>query len=121
MIVATHTVVYSDNGEATRVFFRDMLGLANVDAGDGWLIFQLPPAELGVHPTGEVVPPGGAHQIFLMCDDITTPVAELAAKGVQFASAIEEAGFGRVTTMKVPGAGTLGLYEPRHPTAYEPA
>ncbi|MCA1702706.1 MAG: VOC family protein [Actinobacteria bacterium] len=119
MIVASHAVVYAEDAQAARAFLRDILELPNVDVNDGWLIFKLPPAEVGVHPAGETGPVSGAHQLFFICDDIVTTVAELAAKGVQFASPIENQGFGRITTMKVPGAGILGLYEPRHETAYD--
>ncbi len=119
MIVATHAIIYADDPEAARAFFRDVLELPNVDVHDGWLIYKLPPAELGIHPTGEMAAANGTHQMFLMCDDITVTVAELTAKGVEFTTPIEDQGFGRVTTIEVPGGGTLGLYEPRHTTAYD--
>ena len=119
VIVASHAIIYAENAELTRAFLRDVLDLPNVDVNDGWLIFKLPPAELGVHPTGEGGPVSGAHQLFLMCDDIVATVAELVAKGVQFLTPVEDQGFGRVTTMKVPGGGVLGLYQPSHQTAYD--
>ncbi len=119
MIVATHAIIYADDADAARAFLRDVLELPNVDAHDGWLIFNLPPAELGVHPTGEMASPNGTHQMFLMCDDITATVADLTTRGVEFTTPIQNQGFGQVITMKVPGGGTLDLYEPRHATAYD--
>jgi len=118
MITSTHVIIYADDAEAARTFFRDVLDLPNVDAHDGWLIFKLPPAELGIHPAGGGVA-GGGHELYLMCDDVEETIAELGAKGVEVASGIEEAGFGRLARIKVPGAGTIGLYEPRHATAWE--
>jgi catechol 2,3-dioxygenase-like lactoylglutathione lyase family enzyme len=112
VIAAVHVTVFSDDAEATRAFFRDVLQLDSVDAGGGWLIFALPPAELGVHPTDG--PP--RHELFLMCDDVNATVAELAARGVALARAVSDEGFGRVAYLDVPGIGELGLYEPRHPT-----
>ena len=112
-IGAVHVTVFTRDAEATRAFFRDVLELDSVDAGGGWLIFALPPAELAAHPAGE----GGRHELFLMCDDVDETVAELEAKGVEFARPVSDEGFGRVTAMRLPGGGELGLYEPRHPTA----
>lgn len=116
MINGLHALVYSPAAEQVRAFFRDTLGFASVDAGHGWLIFGLPPSELGVHPTDQ---PGGApkHELYLMCDDINATIAELRAKGVEFTGEVQNAGFGLVTAIKLPGGGELGLYEPRHPTA----
>jgi catechol 2,3-dioxygenase-like lactoylglutathione lyase family enzyme len=119
MINAAHVIIYAEDADATRAFFRDVLGLRHVDAGDNWLIFALPPAELGVHPTGP--PPGGGdgrHELYLMCDDITATIAELTAKGVEFTSPVTDRGWGLVASLRVPGGGELGLYEPRHPVAY---
>jgi catechol 2,3-dioxygenase-like lactoylglutathione lyase family enzyme len=115
VIVGTHTIVFAQDAEAARAFFAEVLGLRSVDAGGGWLIFALPPAELACHPTS----PGdsGRHELYLMCDDIDATVAELQAKGVEFVAPISEAGFGRMTRLRVPGGGELGLYEPAHPTA----
>ncbi|RZS36995.1 glyoxalase/bleomycin resistance protein/dioxygenase superfamily protein [Herbihabitans rhizosphaerae] len=115
MIIGAHTIVYASDAEAARAFFRDVLGLSHVDAGDGWLIFKLPPGELAAHPTGGPV----QHELYLMCDDVRATVEELTAKGVEFTSGITDAGWGLITTLKVPGAGELGLYEPRHPTAID--
>jgi predicted enzyme related to lactoylglutathione lyase len=119
MITGVHAIVYAERAEATRAFLRDVLGLSSVDAGHGWLIFALPPAELGVHPTGEGALPSGGHELYLTCDDVEATVAELAGKGVEFTSGITDAGFGRLISMKVPGGGTLGLYQPRHATAFD--
>ena len=109
---AVHVTVFSRDADATRAFFRDVLELDSVDAGGGWLIFALPPAELGVHPTDG--PP--KHELYLMCDDVDATVAELDAKGVGLSRPVSDEGFGRVAYLDVPGIGELGLYEPRHPT-----
>jgi catechol 2,3-dioxygenase-like lactoylglutathione lyase family enzyme len=114
VITGAHTIVFAEDAEAARAFFRDVLELPNVDAGDGWLIFKLPPGELACHPTDS----GGHHQLYFMCDDIEATRADLAAKGVEV-SEITDAGFGRITSLQVPGAGQLDIYEPRHPTAYD--
>ena len=111
-IGAVHVTVFSRDAEATRAFFRDVLELDSVDAGGGWLIFALPPAELGVHPTDG--PP--KHELYLMCDDVDAAIAELDAKGVGLARPVSDEGFGRVAYLDVPGLGGVGLYEPRHPT-----
>jgi predicted enzyme related to lactoylglutathione lyase len=123
MITAVHALVYADDAEAARAFFRDVLGWPHIDAGDGWLIFKTGPSELGVHPTSD--DRGGAawstsqhHEISLMCDDIVTTVAELKAKGAEFASEISDRGFGLTTMLKIPGAGEAMLYQPHHPPAY---
>lgn len=117
MITGAHTIVYAADADAARAFLRDTLGLSHVDAGDGWLIFKAPPSELAVHPAS---PPGsGTHELYLMCDDIEATVAELKAKGVEFTGEVTDAGWGLLTTLKVPGGGELGLYEPRHRTAVD--
>ena len=113
MITGVHALVFSKDAEAVRAFFRDVLGLPSVDAGGGWLIFALPPAELAAHPAEQ----SGAHELYLMCDDIAATVEELKAKGVEFPTPVTEQGFGLMTRLKLPGGGELGLYEPRHPTA----
>ena len=115
MINGTHAIVFADDAEAARAFFAEVLDLRSVDAGGGWLIFALPPAELACHPTSPE--DSGRHELYLMCDDIDATVAELEAKGVEFAGAITDAGFGRLTHLRVPGGGEMGLYEPSHPTA----
>ena len=120
MITAVHTLVYAEDADAARGFFRDILGWPHVDAHDGWLIFKTGPSELGVHPaSGHNASNGGTHhEISLMCDDIEEAVAELEAKGARFRPGIEDRGFGRVALFEVPGAGEMMLYEPRHPVAY---
>jgi predicted enzyme related to lactoylglutathione lyase len=125
MITGVHALVYADDPGAARSFFRDVLGWPYVDAHGGWLIFRTGPSELGVHPTsgGE----GGErpawhtaqhHEVTLMCDDINATVAELKARGAEFTQEIREQGFGLTTMLRVPGAGELMLYEPRHEVAY---
>ena len=114
MITGTHAIIYSDDADRTRAFLRDTLGLKSVDAGEGWLIFKLPPAELASHPDEH----GGRHELYLMCDDIEATVKELKAKGVEFTSDISNQGWGMLTSLKVPGGGELGLYQPRHPVAF---
>jgi predicted enzyme related to lactoylglutathione lyase len=124
MITGTHAIIYAEDADQARAFFRDVLELANIDVHDGWLIFKLPPAELGIHPTGGSGDPGagpasGHHELYLMCDDIEATVADLKAKGVEFTGPIENQGFGRLTRLRVPGGGEVGLYQPRHATAYD--
>ena len=110
MINGTHVVVYSDNAEADRAFFQDILGFPSVDAGHGWLIFGLPAAEAAFHP-GE----GDArHEFYLMCDDLQAEMATLHAKGVR-CSEIVDARWGSITKIRLPGGGEIGLYQPRHP------
>jgi catechol 2,3-dioxygenase-like lactoylglutathione lyase family enzyme len=113
MINGAHTIIYSSDAEADRAFFRDVLGFDSVDAGGGWLIFALPPAELAAHPAEN----GGRHELYLMCDDIAATVSELRTKGVEFRGPPSDEGFGLLTSILLPGGGELGLYEPRHPVA----
>lgn len=113
MITGVHAIIFSEDVEAARAFLRDVLELRSVDAGAGWLIFALPPAELAAHP-GEGP---GRHELYLMCDDIETTVRDLEHKGVELARPVSDEGFGLVTAIRMPGGGELGLYEPRHPTA----
>lgn len=120
MITSTH----ADDADQARAFFRDVLELPSIDAHGGWLIFKLPPAELGIHPAAGPDDPSGSagsghHELYLMCDDIESTVTELTAKGVEFTTPVEDQGFGRIARLKVPGAGEIGLYEPRHPIAYD--
>ena len=113
MISGAHVVVYSKDAEADRAFFRDILGFKSVDAGHGWLIFALPPAEAAFHPSdGD----GDAHELYLMCDDLKAEMASLAKKHVK-CSAVQEAQWGAITKMRLPGGGEVGLYQPKHPTA----
>lgn len=116
MITAIHTLIYAPDAEKAREFFRDVLGFRHVDAGEGWLIFALPPAELGIHPEegGE----NGRHEIYLMCDDVQSTVEMLTKKGVEFTRPIKDQGWGLVTTFKIPGGREMHLYQPRHATAY---
>jgi catechol 2,3-dioxygenase-like lactoylglutathione lyase family enzyme len=112
MITGIHAVMFTSEADGLRAFLRDVLGLDSVDAGGGWLIFALPPAELAAHPSdGD---PSTA--LYLMCDDIEATAAELEAKGVELARPVSDEGWGLVTAIRVPGGGELGLYEPRHPT-----
>lgn len=121
MINGTHAIIYAEDADKARAFLRDVLDLQFVDVHDGWLIFKLPPAELGIHPTSGSGPgpASGHHELYFMCDDIRETVAELGSKGVQFTSGIEDQGFGLLTTLQVPGAGQIGLYQPKHATAYD--
>ena len=115
MIFGTHVVVYSKDATADRAFFQDVLSLASVDAGHGWLIFAMPPAELAVHPAEE----NAGHELFLMCDDLPAEISALAAKGVE-CSDVEEARWGSVTKIRLPGGGEVGLYQPKHPSPLTP-
>ena len=116
MITGAHAIIFTRDADALRAFLRDALGFRSVDAGGGWLIFELPPAELAAHPAEE----GGRHELFLMCDDVHATVAELEERGVEFSGPISDEGFGLVTAIKLPGGGELGLYEPRHPSPPSP-
>ena len=115
MINGVHVIVYTRDADADRAFIRDVLGYQHVDAGGGWLIFKTPPAELAVHPTDEAP----SHQLYLMCDDINATVADLTAKGAEFAAPVSNQGWGLLTSIRLPGGGELGLYQPLHPTAYD--
>jgi catechol 2,3-dioxygenase-like lactoylglutathione lyase family enzyme len=112
MIFGAHVIVFSNDAPADRAFFRDVLGYPSVDAGHDWLIFELPPAELAVHPADDAV----GHELYLMCDDLAGQIDTLRAKGVQ-TTEIEEARWGSVTKFWLPGGSEIGLYQPRHPTA----
>jgi predicted enzyme related to lactoylglutathione lyase len=122
MIIGTHFLVYSKNPEADRAFFRDVLGFASVDAGGGWLIFAMSPAEAGIHPLEEEVSQqhGGEPMLgavlYLMCDDLDAQIASLRKKHV-VCTKIQTANWGRVTTIPLPSGGHIGLYQPSHPTA----
>ena len=119
MVNAVHTVIYTKQAEAVRAFFRDVLELPFVDAGGGWLIYALPPGELGIHPT-DSDDEDGKHMLYLMCDDIEATVAQLKAKGVEFTKPIKNVGFGMLTALKLPDASELYLYEPRHDSPLSP-
>ena len=111
MISGAHVILYSRDAEADREFIRDVLGFPHVDAGHGWLIFQLPPAEVAVHPAQ-----APAHELYLMCEDIEATVAVLATKGAAVPGATEER-WGIVATITLPSGAPLSLYQPRHPLA----
>jgi len=112
MIFGAHVILYSQDAAADRAFFEDVLGFSSVDAGHGWLIFALPPAELAVHPAEE----NGRHELYFMCDDLPAEIAALAEQGVR-CSEVQEARWGSVTRIRLPGGGEVGLYQPRHPSA----
>jgi catechol 2,3-dioxygenase-like lactoylglutathione lyase family enzyme len=117
MITGGHILFYSKNAEADRAFFRDVLGFKSVDAGEGWLIFALPPAEAAIHPVEGERPQMGA-EFYLMCDDLTAEIKKLQAKKIS-CSPVVNAGWGSKTTLRLPGGGELGLYQPRHATALD--
>jgi len=112
MISGAHVVVHSKNAGADRSFFRDVLGFKSVDAGHDWLIFGLPPAEAAFHPSDE----NGVHELYFLCDDLSAEMASLSKKGVQF-SELQEARWGSITKIQLPGGGKVGLNQPKHPTA----
>ncbi len=109
MIIGAHSIVYSRNPEADRAFLRDVLGFPYVDAGDGWLIFGLPPAEVAVHPSGE----NDVHELYLLTDDVAALVKSMEARGIE-AAPISQQAWGMVTQVTLPGGGKLGIYQPRH-------
>jgi hypothetical protein len=110
VINGVHAIVFSEDAARTRAFFHDTLRLDSIDAGDGWLIFALPPSELAVHPTDD----HPRHELFLMCDDIHVSVEELKAQGIEFTAKIAQERWGLTTTFELPGAGPMGLYQPTH-------
>jgi predicted enzyme related to lactoylglutathione lyase len=117
-ITGAHALLYTSEPEAVRAIFRDAFGWKHVDDGDGWLIFALPPAELGIHPAdGPTFDTGVRHQLTLMCDDITATIQELSSKGIEVRGEPQDEGFGITTTIALPGGLELMLYEPRHQTA----
>jgi catechol 2,3-dioxygenase-like lactoylglutathione lyase family enzyme len=112
MITGAHVIIYSKDADADRGFFREVLGFPSVDAGHGWLIFALPPAEAAVHPDEQ----NGRHELYLMCDDLPAEIARLRDKGVVCSEAQQQA-WGALSGIRLPGGGHVGLYQPRHPTA----
>ena len=112
MILGAHAIIYSKNSGADRAFLRDVLGFSSVDAGHGWLIFALPPAEVAVHPAEDT----NRQELYLMCDDLKGEMAALRQKGVQCGE-VQEARWGSITKITLPGGGEIGLYQPKHPTA----
>ena len=110
MIYGAHVIIYSKDSEADRAFFRDVLNYKAVDAGHGWLIFALPPAEVAVHPSDE----NDVHELFLMCDDdVQALIAEMKKKDVK-CSPVDEQRWGSITRLTLPGGGKLGVYQPKH-------
>ena len=116
MIYGAHVILYSTNADADRAFFRDVLHYPFADAGHGWLIFALPPAEVAVHPSDT----GGKHELYLMCDDVKALIAEMVAKNVA-CSEIQEERWGSLTHVTSPGGGRLGIYQPKHASPLQPA
>lgn len=118
MVFGAHTLLYTSEPEALRAMLREVFGFKHVDAGGGWLIFALPPAEMGVHPAeGPSFESGTRHLVSFMCDDINKTIAELKAKGVQFEGEPKDEGYGITIMMKLPGGCNVMLYEPRHAMA----
>ena len=115
MISGAHVILYSADAEADRAFLKDVLGLGHIDAGRGWLIFALPPAELAVHPTqGEP-----RHELYLMCDDIKRMLRRLEQRGAEVSRSVSDQGWGLLAGVRLPSGAELPLYEPRHPTAHD--
>jgi catechol 2,3-dioxygenase-like lactoylglutathione lyase family enzyme len=113
MMFGAHVIVSSKDAAADRAFLRDVLGLSSVDAGHGWLIFALPPAEVAVHPAEDT----SGHELYFMCDDLKAEVSALGKKGVH-CSEVQEARWGSITHIRLPGGGAVGLYQPKHPLAF---
>ena len=116
MITGVHAIIFTTDPDGVRAFFSDVLGLASVDAGGGWPIFALPPAELAAHPADDA----GRHELYLMCDDIHATARELEHKGVRLCRPISDQRWGLVTAITMPDGGELGLYEPKHPIPSRP-
>ena len=112
MITGMHAIVFSPEAEKVRAFFGNVLGFSSVDAGGGWLIFAMPPAELAVHPADG----DGRHELYLMCDDIQATLAELRGKGVEVAREVSDQGWGLLASVRLPDGGELAVYDPRHPS-----
>ena|SRR5687767_361172 len=109
MIIGAHSIIYSKKPEADRVFLRDVMKLPNIDVGDGWLIFGLPPAEVAVHPSEK----NDVHAFYLMVDDVEAFVAEMKAHAIACGE-VQNQAWGMLTAVTLPGGGTLGVYQPRH-------
>ena len=117
-IIGTHAPLYTSEPDAVRALFRDVFGWRHVDAGHGWLVFALPPAELGIHPAeGPTFESGVRHQLSFMCDDIQETIADLRSKGIEVRGDPQDEGYGITTTVALPGGLDVMLYEPRHETA----
>ena len=116
MITGVHAIVFSPEADQVRAFLGDVLGLSSADAGGGWLIFALPPAELAVHPADGAT----RHELYLMCDDIHATLAELQGKGVEVAKDVADQGWGLLAAIRLPDGSELPIYEPRHPSPVAP-
>jgi len=114
MFIGAHTIMFSRQADELRAFFRDVLELESVDAGGGWLIFALPPAELAVHPDEGAT----RHELYLVCDDIEATRKKLEAKGVEFTQPVTDQRWGLLTAIRLPDGSELGIYQPKHPTAF---
>ncbi|MEU9703978.1 VOC family protein [Streptomyces sp. NPDC047981] len=115
MFNGAHVILYTPDADADRAFLRDVLGFDHVDAGDGWLVFKLPPAEVAVHPTrGEP-----KHEFYLMCEDVTATLTALEDRGAEISRPISDQGWGLLAAVRLPSGAELPLYEPRHPTAHD--
>jgi predicted enzyme related to lactoylglutathione lyase len=117
VITGIHAIVFSPKAEKVRAFFADVLGMSSADAGGGWPIFALPPAELAVHPADS----GSRHELYLMCDNIQATLAELTAKGAEVARDVSDQGWGLLAAIRLPDGSELPIYEPRHPSPPRPS
>jgi predicted enzyme related to lactoylglutathione lyase len=115
VINGVHAIIFGRDADAARAFFAETLGLDSVDAGEGWRIFALPPAELAIHPS-EATGREATHELYLMCDDIESTLEELQRKGVEVVAPTSNEGWGLLARIRVPGGGEIGVYEPHHPT-----
>jgi hypothetical protein len=115
VITGAHVILYSSDADADRAFLAQLLGTPSADAGGGWMILQLPPGEVAVHPAGS----SGETELYLVCDDVEATVADLQTRGIPVDGGISEERWGRLTSIPLPGGGRVGLYEARHPTAFD--
>jgi predicted enzyme related to lactoylglutathione lyase len=116
VITGIHAIVFSPEAEKVRAFFADVLGMRSADAGGGWLIFALPPAELAVHPADGA----SHHELYLMCDNIQATLTELKGKGAEMAQDVSDQGWGLLAAIRLPDGSELPIYEPRHPSPLRP-
>jgi len=112
VITGIHAIVFSSEAAKVRAFFADVLGMPSADAGGGWLIFALPPAELAVHPADGA----SYHELYLMCDDIQATLAELRSKGAEVTQDVSDQGWGLLAAIRLPDGSEFPIYEPRHPS-----
>ncbi|WP_435973515.1 VOC family protein [Streptomyces sp. Qhu_M48] len=115
MFTGAHVILYTRDAEADRAFLKDVFGFPHVDAGRGWLVFKLPPAEVAVHPTRDEP----KHEVYLMCEDLTRTLTELEDRGAEISRAITDQGWGLLAAVRLPSGTELPLYEPQHPTAHD--